>query len=93
VVLARSVHGLLTHRFYDPQQQGWTPWVDLGNGQISSAPSAVMADDRLTVLHELHTGRLPTSSTILNSKRGRTGSIWAMGRSPQHPPLWWLTTG
>jgi len=34
-VFARTAHGTLTHMFYDPQQQAWTDWIHLGDGQIT----------------------------------------------------------
>src|SRR6266498_4033761 len=45
-VFARGPDGTLIHKFYD---NGWTDWIPLGAGQISSSPSAVMAGSRLTV--------------------------------------------
>jgi V8-like Glu-specific endopeptidase len=57
-VFTRTLPGTLTHKFYDPQQQGWTDWVHLGDGEISSAPSAVMAGDRLTVFARTAHGTL-----------------------------------
>ncbi len=48
-VFARTMHGTLTHKFYDNALQKWSEWIHLKEGQISSSPSAVMAGDRLTV--------------------------------------------
>ena len=48
-VFARTAHGTLTHKFYDPKLQKWTDWSHLGDGQLSSGPVSVMAGDRLTV--------------------------------------------
>jgi Peptidase family C25/Repeat of unknown function (DUF346) len=57
-VFVRTAHGTLTHKFYDPQQQKWTDWIHLGDGQISSGASAVMAGDRLTVFARTAHGTL-----------------------------------
>jgi Repeat of unknown function (DUF346) len=57
-VFARTSHGTLTHKFYDPQRQTWTDWNHLGDGKISSAPSAVMAGNRLTVFARTAHGTL-----------------------------------
>jgi 3-mercaptopyruvate sulfurtransferase SseA len=56
-VFTRTMHRTLTHRVYDPQAGAWTDWIHLGDGQISSAATAMVTDgDRLTVfartLHE-----------------------------------------
>jgi Repeat of unknown function (DUF346) len=57
-VFARTEHGTLTHKFYDPQKRAWTDWIHLGDGQISSAPCGVMAGERLTVFARTAHGTL-----------------------------------
>jgi hypothetical protein len=57
-VFARTTHGTLTHKFYDPQNQKWTDWIHLGVGQISSGASAIVAGDRLTVFARTDHGTL-----------------------------------
>ena len=48
-IFARTLHGVLTHRYYDTNLNKWTDWKHFEDGQISSGTSAVMAGDRLTV--------------------------------------------
>ena len=48
-VFARTEHGSLTHKYYDPAAGRWTDWIHLGDGQVSSGASALMASGRLTV--------------------------------------------
>jgi Peptidase family C25/Repeat of unknown function (DUF346) len=57
-VFARTMHGTLTHKFYDTQKQKWTNWVHLGDGQISSGSNAIMANSRLTVFARTAHGTL-----------------------------------
>jgi hypothetical protein len=54
-VFARSADGTLMHKFYDG---GWTDWLPLGEGQMTSGPSAVMAGERLTVFARSEDGTL-----------------------------------
>jgi hypothetical protein len=77
-VFARTMHGTLTHKFYDPRLKKWTKWVHLGAGQISSGPAAVVAGDRLTVFARTAHGTL-THKFYDVQKDGWTGWIHLEG--------------
>jgi hypothetical protein len=57
-VFARTLHGVLTHKFYDTNLNKWTDWKHFEDGQISSGASAMMAGDRLTVFARTAHGTL-----------------------------------
>jgi hypothetical protein len=77
-VFARTAHGTLTHKYYDPVKQKWGDWVHLGVGQISSGASALLADNRLTVFARTAHGTL-THKFYDQSKGKWTGWIHLEG--------------
>jgi hypothetical protein len=72
-VFARGPQGTLTHKYSDMTSTGtegpWSRWIRVCEGQISSAPSAVMAGDRLTVFARTVDGTL--THTFYDPQRGK----------------------
>lgn len=57
-VFARTMHGVLTHKYYDPDLNKWTDWSHFKEGVVSSGAAAIMAGDRLTVFARTTHGTL-----------------------------------